>query len=212
LRDAPQEIRDVAEIGTPSGISPRIIGEIVHRALRWWRLPGNTPDLASVLGSYAWEEGIADPQMLDQAVNEATDLLRRTEASNIAQRIEQAQKSGQVYREVPFTYQLGERTISGVIDVLFFLKQRWHVVDYKTGIVSPEDGETLWERLTEHSRRYHAQVGIYAGAVEGMTGQTPDVHLHYIRYVRTIHVQPDVWQPILAALDTDIETALTEGA
>ena len=56
----------------------------------------------------------------------------------------------------------------------------------------------------------YAQIGVYALAVQEMTGQTPDTHLHYIRYVRTIHVEPETWQGVLASLDDDIAAALEE--
>jgi ATP-dependent helicase/nuclease subunit A len=211
LRAAPATIRNVAQAATPLGVSRRIIGEMVHQALRWGRLPGNTPDLHDVLDSLAWEQGITDPQVIDKAIQEAADLLARTERSDIIQQIERAE---QVYRELPFTLKLGERTISGVIDVLYFSKyQRWNVVDFKTSAVSGVDeagdeSASLWERIREHASRYYAQIGVYALAVKEMTGQTPDTHLHYIRYVRTVHVEAETWQGVLASLDDDISAAM----
>ena len=130
--------------------------------------------------------------MIESAIEQATVLLIQTEASDIFQQIAHA---SQVYRELPFTLQLGKRTINGVIDLLFFSKyQRWHVVDYKTSAVNFADDTDRAGRIWGHARRYHAQVGVYAAAVEALTGQTPDVHLHYIRYVHTVKVPPDVWK------------------
>lgn len=211
LRAAPTTIRSVAKAATPLSVSRRIIGDMVHQALRWGRLPGNTPDLRGVLDSLAWEQGITDPQVIDKAIQEATDLLERTERSDI---IQQIQRADQVYRELPFTVKLGERTISGMIDVLYFSKyQRWNVVDFKTSAVSDvedsgDDSTSLWERIRAHASRYYAQIGVYALAVQEMTGQTPDTHLHYIRYVRTVHVEPETWQGVLASLDDDISAAM----
>ncbi len=209
LSEAPTEIRQVTGADFVPGVSRRIVGEIVHQALRWWHLPGNTPDLKEILESYAWECGLTDPQMLETAVTEATELLERTERSGIVAQINQA---GQVYREMPFTFTLGTRTISGVIDILFFSRyQRWHIVEYMTSAVPAEqDAVGLPARLREHAVRYYPQVGVYAAAVEAMTGQAPDVHIHYIRYVQTLDINRQTWQAVLDTLDADIVAALDE--
>ncbi len=206
LHDSPPSVQSVAGRAGAGGVSHLVVGEMVHQALRWWRLPGNTRDLRKVLDTYAWERGITDPQMIERAIDEANELLVRTEHSEIVQDIKQA---SQVYRELPFTLKLGERLISGVIDLLYFSKyQRWHVVDFKTAILHGEDNAA--ERLIDHSARYHAQVGIYALAVQAMTGQLPDASVHYIRYVRTIRVEPEAWRGVLQNLDGDIAAALAE--
>src|SRR5260221_6710287 len=192
LRDAPPSIPTListSEEWAPGATpSHQIIGDIVHQALRWWHLPGNTANLHDLLDSYAWEQGITDPQLIEDAIDQATDLLGRTERSKI---IGQMQQAGQVYRELPFTFAHGPRTINGVIDVLFFSKyQRWNVVDYKTSTVYIAEGQDSGAAIYAHSRRYHPQVAIYAAAVGGITGQAPHVHLHYIRYVYNGNVAP----------------------
>ncbi len=207
LHDAPMSIHEVAATPASLDVPQRIIGNIVHQALRWWHLPSNTPRLRDMLDSYAWEQGIADPQMIESAIEQATNLLIQTEQSDIFRQMAQA---SQVYRELPFTVQLGERTINGVIDVLFFSRyQRWNVVDYKTSAVQFDEADRAG-RIWGHARRYHAQIGVYAAAVEALTGQTPDAHLHYIRYVHTVKVPPDVWKGVLQGLDADIASALAE--
>src|SRR5579871_2701646 len=180
---------------------------MVHRALRWGHLPSSTATLRNILDSYAWEEGLTDPQMIEEAIAEATRLLTRSEENSI---ISQMQQSSQTFRELPFTLKFGDRTISGVIDSLFFSKfQRWNVLDYKTSPVTNQGG-TLPERIREHAKRYHAQFGLYAQAVEAMTGQTPDAHVYYVRYSYTVHVEEATWKAALDALDGDIDAALDE--
>jgi len=198
--------------GGGTGVSGRTVGGMVHRALRWGHLPGSTPNLRNILDSYAWEEGLTDPQMIEEAIAEATRLLARSEENSI---ISQMQQSSQVYRELPFTLKFGERTISGVIDSLFFSKfQRWHVLDYKTSAIpmqqNTERGGDLPGRIRDHSVRYHAQIGLYALAVDAMTGQTPDAHLYYVRYAYAVHVEEATWKAALASLDGDITAALEE--
>jgi ATP-dependent helicase/nuclease subunit A len=158
LRDAPPSVREVASETQELKVSRRVIGDIVHQALRWGHFPGETVNLRDILDSYAWEQGVTDPQMIEEAITEATDLLERTERSSIVGQIREAQ---QVYRELPFMFQLGERTINGVIDVLFFSKYgKWHIVDYKTSAVPINEDEDRGTAIREHAERYHAQVGI----------------------------------------------------
>ncbi|MEP7285984.1 MAG: UvrD-helicase domain-containing protein [Chloroflexota bacterium] len=211
LRDAPIAVRDVTSHEPGPDVSRRVIGEIVHQALRWWHLPSETPNLHEILNSYAWEQGVTDVQALKIAIEEATRLLQLTEKSNIIVEMQQAEQSRQIYRELPFAFKFGERTINGVIDVLFFSKYgKWHVVDYKTSDVPPVEGLARSESIRQHAERYHAQVGIYAAAIQIMTGQAPEVHLHYIRHVYTVHVPMETWQAVLATLDNDITEALGE--
>jgi ATP-dependent helicase/nuclease subunit A len=208
LRSAPISIREVANPDIRSTVPLRIIGEIVHQALRWSRFPNNTPDLEKILQNYAWEHGIIDPQMLQAAVEEAYKLLERTQNSRI---FAQMAEATQVYRELPFVYRLGERTINGVIDVLFFSKyHQWNIIDYKTSAV--HGMTSIVDDLATHSARYYAQLGIYAAAVEEMTGQTPDTYLHYIRYVYTVKIESEQWREAISHLNDDIESALGDEA
>ncbi len=201
LQNVPSTILD--RKNAPDDLMPSIIGKMVHQALRWWRLPSTTPALPNMLDSYAWEHGLTDPQEIQEAIEQALDLLRRTERSSIITQINQA---SQVYRELPFTVRLGDRMVNGIIDVLFFSKyQHWTVVDYKTSHV----GDPAY--IHAHAARYYTQIGVYAAAVEAMTGQIPDSHLHYIRYVQTVKVEPSVWQPIIQRLDSEILAALGNG-
>ena len=106
-------------------------------------------------------------------------LVRRVRRSDVFRWINQAQE---VFREQPFVFRRGERLIYGVIDLLIRdASGRWRVVDYKTGMVSgylrSESGT-----LPVHARRYHLQVGVYAAAVQELTGETPAVYIHYLRY------------------------------
>jgi hypothetical protein len=207
LYGAPSEIRSVSDDILLEPVLRRIVGTMVHRAVRFDRFPGNTtPDeLTRILRSYAWDDGIAETARQDTAIEEARRMLERIEVSSIMQRIRSAE---QVYRELPFTLQRGERTVNGVIDVLFFSRRQWHVVDYKSAAVRREGGEDLTAAITRHAKRYHAQVGVYAAAVEQMTGQLPEVHIHYVRSVYTVVIPPDAWRAAFEALDTDIRDAL----
>jgi ATP-dependent helicase/nuclease subunit A len=213
LHNAPADIRMVTqlaeELGQESGqpvVPGRVIGEIVHRALRFDRLPGNTPALNDILASYAWEHGIAQADAQDQVVKRCHDLLSRIERTWIMGQVRQAE---QVYREVPFTFRTSERTINGIIDVLFFTRRQWHVLDYKTSYVAlGEARDQIAQTLAAHAERYHQQVGVYAAAVEQKFGQMPQTHIHYVRYAYTVTISPAAGQAALNNLETDIREAL----
>jgi ATP-dependent exoDNAse (exonuclease V) beta subunit len=203
--DAPMRIQTVAE--QKQGVSRRILGEIVHRALRWGYFPTETDDLESILQSYAWEQGIVDDGQRAYAVQEARDLLRRTMQSDVYQWMTDA---SQIFHEIPFFYKTDKRTIHGVLDVLLQHPDgSWTVLDYKTSYVNDYMGER--QMLEDHARRFHLQVGVYAAAVrEQLGGITPSVYIHYIRYWQTIHIPDQAWQQALASLEDQIGNLMDE--
>jgi ATP-dependent exoDNAse (exonuclease V) beta subunit len=100
---------------------------------------------------------------------------------------------------------LGERAVHGQIDVLYFDRGVWHVLDYKTAPVS-------WNGAVDSAQRYYLQVGAYARAVEARTGQVPRTCLYYLHPGRLLVVQPEDWQPALARLEEALREALEPGA
>jgi ATP-dependent helicase/nuclease subunit A len=210
LREAPVYVSRV-ESSDEQRVRKRAIGEMVHRALQWGRLPGENPDaLRQILSTYGWQLGITDELALKEAVTEAINLLRKTERDDITRIIASAIE---VYRELPFVFKYrGERTITGIIDVLVrFEDSSWAVVDYKTSYVKRAH-KALRDDLELHAVRYYAQVGIYAAAVESLIGSVPTTYIHYIRYAETLHILQRVWQSALDALEDDIQAALRDPA
>jgi ATP-dependent exoDNAse (exonuclease V) beta subunit len=203
LHDAPE----VIEPATYDRRNPKLIGEIVHEALRWWRFPGEIENLEKLLDSYAWERGILDNRLREQAVIEAGILLNSFKNNPVYRWVSGARH---LYREMPFVYKTGTRIIHGVIDTLLEREDgTWVIVDYKTAFV-PRGVE-----LTEHARRYHLQVGAYAEAVREQLRQmrTVDavplrVYIHYIRYSHTVEVHQHEWQAALANLETLVDLSL----
>jgi hypothetical protein len=197
--NAPWQIEQIG--ARKPGVSRRILGEIVHRALRWGYFPTETDDLAAILESYAWEQGIVDEGQRASAVQEARELLRRTMQSDVYQWMANAV---QTFHELPFVYQTDKRIIHGVIDVLLQNPDgSWLVLDYKTSHVERYDGDP--KLIVEHARRYHLQIGVYAAAVrEQLGGITPSVYIHYIRYWQTIQIPDAAWQHALATIEDQI--------
>jgi ATP-dependent helicase/nuclease subunit A len=196
LHDAPANVGDVVARKRPNQVSGRLLGEIVHESLRWWRFPTQDNDLSKTLESYAWKRGIVEPHLRAQAVKDARKLLVDTMLSQVYEWIENADA---VYRELPFIYQTDKRIIYGVIDVLFRRKDgTWGLVDFKTSSVGHQPPR---KAVVEHAQRYHLQVGVYAAAVREQLEIEPDVYIYYIRYNQTIQVTPREWQSALERLE-----------
>lgn len=203
LFDAPDPLRPLPERAADGGRLRRIVGETVHRALRAWALPDNTPDdtLLHRLETYAWEQGLSIPAQIVATTRDARCLLERFGDSDVRADLERA---AQVYRELPFVFSTGQRAIHGVIDVLYFDGHKWHVLDYKTAPVS-------YNRVMDNARHYFLQVGVCAAAVEARTGQVPDMRLYYIHPGRTVFVKPEDWGAAVEHLEDDVRDALAVG-
>ncbi|MCU0511091.1 MAG: UvrD-helicase domain-containing protein [Anaerolineae bacterium] len=202
LHDAPASIKAAIRSHDPR-VTGRIVGDIVHEAIRYGRFPETTPGLEAILSSYAWQQNIIMPTDTDRAVQEALHLLQTFEGSDVYTWLKAARAAQRpVYPELPFIYRTEKRILHGVLDVL--LQQAdgtWVVVDYKTGYVA---GGGSPAAATDHARRYHLQVGAYASAVYEQIHALPRVYIHYIRYNTTIEIPPAAWQSAIHALETHI--------
>jgi ATP-dependent helicase/nuclease subunit A len=205
--DAPSRIETIQ--AAPSRISARVLGEVVHRALRWWQRDLSEAEWKESLDAYAWAEGILDEAARDSLVKRALSLLQLVTSTPLHRRIERAPE---VYRELPFVYETEARQIAGVIDVLMRTNEgRWQIVDYKTASV------LKWMPLEQHARRYHIQVGLYAAAAgqllaaQGEVAKPSlDVYIHYIRYAQSVHIGTDAWQSALERLEPCIGALINE--
>ncbi|MBN1565786.1 MAG: PD-(D/E)XK nuclease family protein, partial [Anaerolineae bacterium] len=200
LHDAPDPVRPLPDRITGVQDLRRVIGEMVHRALQAWIMPDTTPreEILKRLRTYAWGAGLSDADQIETAAIEAAGLVQQFAHSPARMELDRAQ---QIYRELPFVYRVGERTIHGVIDVLYFDGKQWTVMDYKTAQVD-------YGAARHNAQRYYLQVGIYARAVEARTGQIPAAQLYYIHPARLITVTPEDWQPALDRLEDDLRAAL----
>lgn len=181
-------------------VTMRVIGDIVHEALRYWQFPHNTPNLASILAGYAWQFHIVSQAQRDQAVDKSLMLLEHFQHSALYEQIEAIHRTkGRIYRELPFVYNTGKRIVHGVIDVLFESAPNvWHLVDYKTSAMP----SFSTSNAVTHARRYHLQVGVYAAATLRELGDVSlEVAVHYLRYQHTVMIPTTVWQEALTQLE-----------
>jgi ATP-dependent helicase/nuclease subunit A len=198
LQDAPTRVESVLD-RSRRGASARQIGEIVHEALRYWRLPGNfdADDLRDLLKSYAWKRGIAEGHFVEDAASRAFTLLKLFEQSPVYREIESARNT---FRELPFVYQKDGYIVHGVIDLLYQKSDgHWAVMDYKTSFVQGVGGAAKQPDIVLHARRYHLQVGIYAEAASAqLHGETPETYVHYIRHNQTVQINEEEWRGALS--------------
>ena len=180
----------------------RLVGEMVHEALRWQQPGQDAEDVARLLESYAWEQGIVDDVERQRAVEEAQGLLMRYRRSPVYQWIRQAEE---LYQELPFIYNNGQHIVHGVIDALFRRPDGvWVIVDYKTSTLAQATPAVA----QQHARRFHMQVGAYADAVreqlQMVDGAGLLVYIHYVRYGLTVEVTRDEWQKALEKMEPAI--------
>ncbi|RMF79872.1 MAG: hypothetical protein D6737_09910 [Chloroflexi bacterium] len=207
LHDAPDAIEPISH--EPQQISGRRLGEIVHRALRWWQFPTPDDTLDDLLESYAWEAGIVGIDERREAVIQAQRMLNNFQHSIVYKMLRDAR---QVFREIPFIYQTDRRTIHGIIDVLVQkADNRWGIVDYKTSYVpgahSVTQNDSTQNVVVQHARRYHLQIGIYAAAVGqylALDTDMLDACIHYLRYNQTVIIEATEWQQGLDKLENRI--------
>lgn len=219
LYAAPDYIRPALPRSTR--VKARHVGDIVHEALRYWRLPSGDENarsraenalLREQLLSSAWELGITEQAQAEIAVWQAMTLLYNFKRSPLCREL---QESPEVYRELPFIYEREQHIVHGVIDVLFRRKDgSWALVDYKTSIVGrPSETRVVSvAALQQHARRYHLQVGVYAEAARAhLNGTAPDAKIHYIRY-RTVDIPAAEWGAALArGLGETVATVVEPG-
>lgn len=186
LHDLPAPIKP---LGNQQLSETRIIGNMVHRALKVGLLPEyeSIDNIRQSLNVYAFDEGINNKDRRQALVDEALSLLNTYERSAIVQNLKAAQE---IHREIAFSYEQGAYIVHGIIDTLFRLGDQWYVLDYKTGKVDPS--------------RYVYQMGAYARAVELQTKTTPKVLLYFLSTNQLKEVDEDAWRVALKALDREI--------
>ncbi|MEZ4671648.1 MAG: UvrD-helicase domain-containing protein [Anaerolineae bacterium] len=214
LQDAPGHIEQVS-MRQPITVSQRIIGDIVHKVLGWWRFPDGKQEYDRILDSYAWQLGVVDERQRKYAVQEAHKLIEMMLKSEV---YDWLVNTDVFYRELPFVYRTEKRVIHGVLDVLFQDKDdlnRWVVVDYKTSHVKGYRDETDRQLVEAHAHRYYLQVGVYAAAVQQQLKMpfgdlVPDVYIYYIRYGQHVKIATDAWQTALSELENSIGNMLVD--
>jgi ATP-dependent helicase/nuclease subunit A len=189
----------VSDLDLAGRVPQRVVGEVVHTALRYWPLPYRLeamPD-QKLLRSYAWGHGVTDATDVEEVVVRALRLLDRFMSGHIPRLLSAAEE---VYRELPVVYRHEGRVLHGVMDLLLRDFAGYTIVDYKSGYLTSANEMDAHQ----HAQRFHAQVGAYAEAVTAQFGRVPRVFVYYLSYDVMVEVAQAAWQTELARLGADI--------
>lgn len=201
--------------GVQSNRAPsRVVGEVVHEAIRFGYDTEAEDELRVLLQSLVWSQPIG-PDLHADAVARALDLIQRYRRSALCHDIEQSKA---VYREIPFVYQLDSTIIHGQIDLLYRgVDGVWALVDYKTDYVKRQGAGGYTEAdLRDHSQRHLIQLAVYARAVRERLrltdGQPLRVKLHYIAANATHTLDNlELESALTGQLPAFVQAALTGG-
>jgi ATP-dependent helicase/nuclease subunit A len=209
LNDAPSKVAE-AMFPQRGHVPMRVIGQIVHEALRNWQMPSkiNPRSMEDILESYAWRFHVTNPKEIDEAVNRALSLLQTFEHSQVCGWIQEARDHDYpLYPELPFLFRTDKRILHGMIDMVFQMKDgQWVVLDYKTSYL----GKNYKQTAADYTRRYYLQIGAYAESIRERFGGMPKAYIHYVLHNHVEEVQPSMWQAELLALEETIGRIVQE--
>ncbi|MDE3089366.1 MAG: UvrD-helicase domain-containing protein [Chloroflexota bacterium] len=157
----------------PTAQRPRgpawVVGALTHQALRRWRFP-DREDFDVFLYPHALAAGLTDRREIAATISETRRLLERFQAHALYAEMNAAER----FHEVPYTFERGEGSESGVIDVLYRVCGEWRLVDFKTDEIRDE------EKLNAKVSEYRDQVTRYADAVHALVGATARAGLCFL--------------------------------
>ncbi len=130
---------------------PKTRGKVFHEAMERLEIDADEATIDAVVGDLCWENDI-----IKQAPG-IKDLCRATLNSDV---IDRARDAGRVFRELPFTVAVDGVIVSGAMDLVIEDADGLTIVDYKSDR----------DMAPGH---YRGQAGIYALALERITGTRP---------------------------------------
>jgi ATP-dependent exoDNAse (exonuclease V) beta subunit len=183
-------------------VTQRLVGQIVHEAIRNDTLPQTKDDtnVDDLLRAYAWRMEVTLEADLVDACQRARTMLHTYRASDLYREIASAQR---VYREMPFMLRVGKRTLHGQVDVI---AQRtddtWMLVDYKTSYLPAHLGMDF---ARSHVRQYYFQLGAYAEAAKQQLGVIPLTCIYYVQHNWVMDVAEHDWRTEFDQLEQRIQ-------
>ncbi|MCK5635390.1 MAG: PD-(D/E)XK nuclease family protein, partial [Anaerolineales bacterium] len=148
-----------------------VVGALVHEAIRSWVFPGDAA-LKPLLEVTALSEGLIDPGQRGRAIREAEKLLGRFREHDVYLEIDAASER---LHEVPYTRPHPSwGSDSGRIDLLYRVKDAWHLLDFKSDEIRDEDA------LANAFEKHRPQVRRYVEAVQQLLGETPQAALCFL--------------------------------
>ena len=179
-------IYPAAKISAAPRAPSRIVGEVVHQALRRWKFPADgEADFINWAEVEFRSAGIYDSQAIRSGYRRARQILERFSATELFRRMQEAEV---LLHEVPYNLpgEKGSFEI-GSIDALFREESQWVLVEFKTDEIRPGK-EIDWSSVD-----YLQQVGNYLHAAERLLDQRPDPILCFLDYGGRVKLITDRW-------------------
>jgi ATP-dependent exoDNAse (exonuclease V) beta subunit len=183
--DEPEEVHPWRATGESTHLPPRVIGQLVHRAIELWLFPGDAR-LLPFLQATVLHAGLASAAQQDAAIDRAVELLSRLRAHPIWEEINSARER---YHEVPYSRMNGERAETGYMDLLYRSPAGWQVVDFKTDMIRDE------ETRSSLIEQYRFQLFRYKRAVHRLLKQTPAISICFLDDYGTVNLVHVTRQP-----------------
>lgn len=169
------EVPDFWQIALPTDMSPRVVGQMTHRALEFGLFPGATV-LNSLLIAELDKAGIFHPETRTKTITHVHMLLERVKNSELYAQLEAATD---LLKEHPFALpSLG----SGYIDVLYKDSIGWHIVDWKTDSIETET------ELAEKIADYTSQIQRYRQAVKASIAEVVSSRICFLNAFGAMHI------------------------
>ena len=166
-RDPPRRVWRVTARGGALHVPAWVVGKLVHQAIQYWRFPGDQA-FDAWLTAYARSLGMVEPAQLRQALQQASKMLGRLQASALGREIAAAELR---QHEVPYVLARPDGVERGVIDLLYRRSGQWTLVDFKTNRLRDEAAARAL--LADTHNDYEQQVRRYAAAMSALLSVQP---------------------------------------
>ncbi len=177
-RDPPERVWRIVPPGEGTTAPQWVVGKLVHAAIAQWRFEG----LDDWLQAKARGLGVTDARELKGGVSRARTVLRRFQQHPLWTEIDAADIR---QHETPYSWQDGDHSVQGVIDVLYRRAGRWNLADFKI------DRLKILSNLPDDTHiRYVNQVRNYLRATSVLLGATPTGFLCFLDVAGAIVLEP----------------------
>ncbi|NOZ51290.1 MAG: UvrD-helicase domain-containing protein [Chloroflexi bacterium] len=166
-RDPPRRVWRVTAGDGALHVPAWVVGKLVHHAIQYWRFPGDQA-FDAWLTAYARSLGMVEPRQLRQALQQASRMLGRLQASALGREIAAAELR---QHEVPYVLARPDGVERGVIDLLYRRSGQWTLVDFKTNRLRDEAAARAL--LADPHNDYEQQVRRYAAAMSALLDVQP---------------------------------------
>ncbi|MDD5303741.1 MAG: PD-(D/E)XK nuclease family protein, partial [Elusimicrobia bacterium] len=149
LREAPK--RPAAPDEAAGSASGAEAGQLCHLVLQGWDFASKTDPAPACAAARALLERRAPGPRWEVAEREASGVLAAFLSSPAAHELAEAEILG---REVPFAYAEGNTVVRGAVDLVYRLKGKLVVADFKSERVEDKSAAKIRDKYSEQGRAY----------------------------------------------------------